>query len=126
MKNDIFAYGLKPKIWRRTMEDLNKNKTRPSKKEIEICKQWIKQFAQPKKATKNGRAYSSYFLKHRVEAANGMACYVSNGSFIAAAIDLGFEWVRDDPASINVYFFMKLDRKVLEPTNLYKAAQTIP
>lgn len=122
----IFAYGLEPKFWRRTMESLKDNKTLPSQKEIETCKQWIKKYCQPKKATKNGRAYSSYFLKHRVESTYGLDCYVSNGSFIAAAVELGYEFVRDDPASINVYFFLKLDKEVLKPTNLYRAAQTIP
>jgi len=126
MKNEIFAYGLEPKFWRRTMESLKNNRTRPNKKEIEICKQWILKYCKPKPATKNGRAYSSYFLKHRVESSGGLTCYVSNGAFIAAAIELGFEWVRDDPASINCYFFMRLDKEVLKPTNLYRAAQTIP
>lgn len=122
----IYAYGLEPKFWRLTMESLKENKTLPSQKEIDICKQWIKQYCTPKKATKNGRAYSSYFLKHRVESSYGLTCYVSNGSFIQAAIDLGYEFVRDDPFSINCYFFLKLDPEILKPTNLYRSAQTIP
>lgn len=122
----IFAYGLEPKFWRPTMENLKNNKTLPSQKEIDICKAWIEKYCHPKKATKNGRAFSSYFLKHRVEASNGLDCYVSNGAFIAAAIGLGYAWVRDDPFSINCYFFLKLDPEILKPTNLYRAAQTIP
>lgn len=108
------------------MENLKNNKTLPSQKEIDICKAWIEKYCHPKKATKNGRAFSSYFLKHRVEASNGLDCYVSNGAFIAAAIGLGYAWVRDDPFSINCYFFLKLDPEILKPTNLYRAAQTIP
>jgi len=122
---EIYAYGMMPRFWRRMMESLKDNKTRPNKKEVQVCKEWIRKYCKPKKATKNGRAFSSYFLKHRVEATNGLTCYVSNGAFIQAAVDLGYEFVRDDPFSINVYFFMTIDKEILKPTNLYRAAQMI-
>lgn len=54
------------------------------------------------KPTKNiNRSVNSYTVKHAVEAEIGM--YISNGELIAAMIQCGFEYIRQD-TSPNCYF----------------------
>ena len=74
--------------------------------EIELCIQWIRHFVTPR-AHKNAN-YSSYYLKHRVEAFAtefGLEpTYISNGSFIAAMLVCGYTMWPCDPYSLNAYF----------------------
>lgn len=67
-----------------------------SEKEVVLCRKWLKVFA--KKSSKlNGT--SSYHYKHVVE--RFYQSYVTNGSFILAAILEGFEY---KPDGLNCYF----------------------
>ena len=72
----------------------------PPRPEIESAKKWIKQWFDARK-TINDR-HSSYALKHIME--RHTDTYVSNGSFIRAAIELGFEYRRCTRHSVNVCF----------------------
>ena len=56
------------------------------KEEVELCEKWIKEFT--RKNVCINYNFSSYGLKHVVE--NHFGKYVSNGSFIKAALNLGF------------------------------------
>ncbi len=79
----------------------------PSQEQIELCKRWLAQFAEPGKRI-NWRS-NSYMCKHDVEAwAN---TYVANGAFIQAAIDSGFRWRRASNTSHNAEFAMKIRRE---------------
>jgi len=67
--------------------------------EVALCKQWLEQHVKPRKSI-NLRGNSSYGWKHRVEHWSetfGPHRYVANGSFIQAAIDLGYKYVQDGP-----------------------------
>lgn len=50
------------------------------------------------------RHMTSYGLKHVAE--DWLGLYIANGTFIAAAIDAGFRYVRCSPDSPNAYFAM--------------------
>lgn len=69
--------------------------------EIIMCMDWLRHQSFYKKMYKS---YSSYYLKSIVEAKN--RAYVSNGSFIAAAILLGLNYKKyqDD---INIYLAIR-------------------
>lgn len=73
-------------------------------KEFAVCCEWLSGCT--KRKTIN-MSYSSYGLKHMVEARakkqGRMDYYVSNGAFIAAAIHMGFDW-RPDFDSPNARF----------------------
>lgn len=73
--------------------------------EIAACADWIK--LQTRIKTFN-RSRSSYGYKHNVEywidRRGGPHCYVSNGSFIAAAVGLGYETRATQDTVHNVYF----------------------
>ncbi len=71
-------------------------------KEIEICKRWISTFISPRTTLNN--QYSSYGMKHLVE--DWAETYVSNGAFIAAAIDLGYRYKQGQAKSPNAVFNM--------------------
>ena len=73
---------------------LSKNATLPFEishlKEIEVCKKWL-QYNAKMRVTRNERG-GSYSLKHWVEDEYKSECgqYISNGSFIKAALDMGY------------------------------------
>jgi hypothetical protein len=77
----------------------------PKPEEVEICKTWIELYGRPKKAFGNR---SSYVLKHVVERWAGE--YVTNGAFIEAARQLGYEYERIDRTP-NAVFKMALPRR---------------
>ncbi|KYF96113.1 hypothetical protein BE20_04475 [Sorangium cellulosum] len=86
--------------------------------EITACADWIKR--QRPIASYNVR-HTSYGYKHSVERwfdeRGGPHLYVANGSFIAAALGLGFEAKLDHPRSPNVHFkFSERTVKALLPT----------
>jgi len=70
-------------------------------KEVSLCKKWIKKYITPRKTinTKKG----SYNLKGLVE--KDTSTYISNGAFIKAAIELGYEYKENGK---NAYFNMSL------------------
>lgn len=73
--------------------------------EVAACADWIKEQRSIK--TLN-RRHTSYGYKHRVEKwigdRGGPHLYIANGSFIAAAIGLGFDFRPAHPRSPNCYF----------------------
>jgi uncharacterized protein YozE (UPF0346 family) len=76
----------------------------PSPDEVQVCQSWIEKFA---KRTKHiNRETYSYSLKHRVERWSGS--YVSNGAFILAALNMGYEFYPFQEQSPNVVFNMRL------------------
>ncbi len=62
--------------------------TEEDESQIDLCKRWISTFIEPRK-TLNDKTYS-YGMKHIAE--DWAGSYVSNGAFIAAAIDLGYRY----------------------------------
>jgi hypothetical protein len=75
----------------------------PSSAEVEACKQWLLKYAK-KKRLPEGRRLNSDYLKHLVEDTFGQ--HVTNGAFIQAAIDLGFEYSTIDGP--NAFFHIDL------------------
>ncbi len=63
----------------------------PPRDHVDDCKEWLLKYAK-KKHLPEGRCLNSYYLKHVVEEATGH--YVTNGAFIQAAIELGFNYSR--------------------------------
>lgn len=77
----------------------------PEQPQIELCKRWISTFAEPRK-TLNSKTHS-YGMKHIIEDWAGV--YISNGAFIAAAIDLGYRYKQPQGTkSPNAVFNMSL------------------
>lgn len=62
---------------------------RPPESEIAFCLFWIATFCKPRKSINHASGWSSYELKHRIEESNPRI-YVSEGSFIEAALRLGY------------------------------------
>ena len=58
--------------------------------EVQLCADWLA--AQEIALRITGRHYTSYFLKHAIEWANGDRIYVSNGAFLAAVVILGIPY----------------------------------
>jgi hypothetical protein len=81
---DVTAFGLKTykydKKYGKVVEPVDIE-------EVKLCKQWLLRKARKRKTINTN--YSSYGLKHRVEDTYGK--YVSNGAFIVAAMELGYE-----------------------------------
>lgn len=72
--------------------------------EIAASADWIKR---QRPIASFNRSHNSYGYKHRVERwfrERGEPTYVSNGSFIAAALGLGYEGKLEHPSSPNVCF----------------------
>lgn len=78
----------------------------PPQREIDICKAWISKWITKRKTINH--MYTSYAIKHVIEEFDGS--YASNGSFIQAAIELGYEVQMVYGGSINVYFNMSFNR----------------
>ena len=78
------------------------------------CKVWIKKYIHPTK--KINRIYSSYGLKHMVEEWNHQKGvndpYIPNGAFIAAAIDMDYNYEVNGP---NAYFNMNFEELKKDP-----------
>lgn len=66
-------------------------------KEIELCKNWLKFNALPRKTMNKNQ--SSYGLKHVVEDEVGE--YISNGAFIRAAVEFGYTGYWDKGLNCN-------------------------
>lgn len=86
----------------------------PDRVEIETCKKWLAEFARKRKSI-NDRRWS-YSLKHTVE--RWADLYISNGAFIQAAIELGYNYKRVQNG-LNANFDMIFPRR---GTNEYKRA----
>ena len=75
----------------------------PTKREIELCEQWIKKFMIPTQTLI--KKSSSYNLKKKVE--GYYERYISNGAFIRAAINCGY---KIGVTNINAWFNMNQKR----------------
>jgi len=82
------------------------NPVPPRREQVEVCKEWIRRWAVPRETI--NRIHNSYYLKQAVEAEAD--CYVSNGAFIQAAIELGYQYKRCGYLSPNAWFNMSFDR----------------
>ena len=82
--------------------DLNENDA-PSRTQIEDCKNWLLKYARKRRLPQD-RCLNSYYLSHVVEDAIGQ--YVTNGAFIQAAIELGFQY--SSIVGPNAYFHIEL------------------
>jgi len=69
--------------------------------EIAVCIKWITDYCEELKHI--NKKVSSYNLKHLVERESGI--YISNGSFIQAAINVGLKILPDIP---NAFFNLKI------------------
>lgn len=88
----------------------------PDRRQVEACKRWLERHVEPAKTVQ--QVFGSYRLKHVVEEwyrASGPGIYLSNGAFITAAIELGFEAVLRDGPCINCKFKMKSQRRRKAP-----------
>src|SRR5713226_1791771 len=95
-------------------------KEAPARNEVDACKQWLLKYAKKRRLTED-TCLSSYYMKHVVERAVGH--YVSNGAFIQAAVELGFEHSR--VAGLNAAFHIELrlpedEWKRVKPTGFSK------
>jgi hypothetical protein len=73
-------------------------------KQVALCREWLRAFIRPR--TRFNAEYSSYVLKHRVQAWADE--YVSNGAFIVAAMREGY---RVQPrGKLNANFNMSFPR----------------
>lgn len=83
----------------------------PPAEEVEVCKRWINEFIGKRKTIND--EYSSYGLKHKVEKWAEDTDYISNGAFIQAAVDLGYEYrrIRNSP---NAFLNMSFPRRGTE------------
>jgi len=84
----------------------------PDRRHVRICKAWLQKYA-IKCKTMNTRDYS-YSLKHQVEYSrldSGGDYYVSNGSLILAALELGYSYKRvgDSPNAVFNLKFLQED-----------------
>jgi hypothetical protein len=82
------------------------DRTPPDRREVAVCKRWLRRNAAPRKTV--NRFSHSYSLKHVVERTSGEHIhYVTNGALILAAIELGYRCkrIRNTP---NAAFNMKL------------------
>jgi hypothetical protein len=75
----------------------------PNKGEVTICEKWLKKNVEPRKKIKLNK--SSYSYKHDVEEKAGK--YVSNGAFIQACINLGYDVFPHCP---NAYFNFRMKK----------------
>ncbi len=76
-----------------------------NKRQVKVCKEWIKFFAE--RVAKFNENITSYTLKHIVEETYqklGFGAYVSNGEFIMAMGELGYNIKPTDEGSINANF----------------------
>jgi len=83
------------------------------KKEIDLCEQWIDEFASFRKTINTD--YNSYNYKHAVE--KWSEYYIPNGAFIQAAINKGFNFKAYQP---NAYFNLKIKKSIMEKRHQYK------
>lgn len=67
------------------------------REQVDVCKEWIKQNLRPTKVII--KRMSSYGYKHEVE--KWANTYISNGAFILAMIEMGYNFEADGP---NAYF----------------------
>ena len=88
----------------------------PNPDEVQICQSWIEEFAE--KIKRINRETYSYSLKHRVEQWSGS--YVSNGAFILAALNMGYEFQAFQGRNPNAIFNMRL----FLPENAWKQVRT--
>ena len=87
----------------------------PSQEQVELCREWIRQFATRTERINSGYALSSYTLKHLVESwrrHNGGNDYISNGAFIEAMMREGFRARRCDVGSPNAVFNASISKSV--------------
>ena len=66
------------------------------REQVEICKKWIKKFLKPTKTIKDDP--TSYHYKHMVEEWSGQ--YISNGAFILAMLELGYNFRKSGPNAV--------------------------
>ena len=102
---EIDANGCLTNEWRKRNPDYQR--TAPEPEQIHLCKVWLQEFATV------GKTYNafSYGYKHVVERWAGK--YVSNGAFIPAALECGFEIKPVDPLSPNANVKIKVSKKFL-------------
>lgn len=85
----------------------------PNPDQVKTCKEFIEQKCTPSKTIV--KEATSYGYKHQVERwvdkTRERHQYISNGSFIIAALDLGFQMEQDEPTSLNAYFNFSSDAK---------------
>jgi hypothetical protein len=94
-QTDICSYGLKDSFIREHIQDISE----PDLEQVNKCREYIKQFLKY-----NRRGHSSYGLKHSVEAY--YKTYISNGSFIMAALLEGCNIERFNLSSPNARIFL--------------------
>lgn len=120
----VSANGIEPNsTWK-------EDETDPVPAQIEKCREWLRAHAEPTRGIR--RRHSSYGLKHAVERWTrapgrsydqtdhfgrkwtGDYFYVSNGAFIAAALDEGYRAQRVRPGCLNAFFNLHVKKGELK------------
>ena len=105
----IGKYGLvTPQILEKAGNNAQSLQKNPDEHEVNLCSQWLSLFSTPQKRI---NYYSSYGLKHNVEARAKE--YIPSGALIEAAKRLGYEIIQTDHRSMNACFRLSYDRDAI-------------
>lgn len=88
--------------------DCSHTSDEPPRDEVETCKRWLELYACPSRNYTRG---TSYGFKHSVEKMtryDGRYQYIGNGSFIKAALEMGYECQPTDVDSPNAFFKLRV------------------
>jgi hypothetical protein len=102
--NNLLNGGCRVYVGRNGLTYWRQSNDVPEAKEVELCKKWIKHNCLQTKTIRP--KLGSYQFKHIVERNCGV--YISNGAFIQAAIELGYDY---KPCGINADFNMTASRR---------------
>lgn len=112
MKDDwekVTVWGLYPA--RRLLGRAEDEGPAPDERQIEICRTWLRLFAERTRSFRGRSVHSSYHWKHQVEdwtdRTKRQREYISNGAFIEAALREGFEARRNGADSPNALFALR-------------------
>jgi len=88
------------------LKRLAANHKAPSREQVEIAEKWIQENCIPTKQVRRKYSSCSYTLKHVCE--RDAHTYISNGAFIQAAVNCGYQYSGDIP---NPYFDIRVKRE---------------
>ncbi len=113
---EITDFGLYVKTEDNDLDDDPAKKRKPSKESVDECRRWIRKWIDKRKSINT--KHWSYHLKGLVEdyrLEDTYEDYISNGAFIQAAVDEGYDLQPCGPDSHNAYFnmsFVRMDKEV--------------
>ena len=103
MSYSIIEHGLVSDVWREhPLKDRMPDFNPPDEEQVAICIAWLEVHAKPRKTVNVRPGFGSYSLKHVVEREAGQ--HVTNGAFILAVYQLGYEVIPDGLRNPNAHF----------------------